>query len=59
MYSISPNNPYVYETEGEILLIEGKLDKAKEMWQRVLKIDPNYLNSHKSTLFEKLKDIDN
>ena len=58
MYSISPNNAYVYETEGEIFLIEGKIDKAKEMWQKVLKIDPNYLNSHKSTLFDKLKDIE-
>ena len=57
MYIISPNNPYVYETEGECFLIEGKIDKAKAMWQKVLKTDPDYLNSHTSTLYEKLKDV--
>lgn len=30
-----------YDSKGEIYLMEGKTDKAKEMWKKVLAIDPD------------------
>lgn len=34
------NNPNFYDSKGEIYLMEGKTDKAREMWDKVLQLNP-------------------
>lgn len=35
-----PSNPNFYDSKGEIYLIEGNLKMAREMWNKVLQLDP-------------------
>lgn len=39
--SKSPNQTNFYDSKGEIYLMEGKISKAKEMWEQILILDPN------------------
>lgn len=36
-----PGYPNFYDSKGEFYLMEGKMDKAKEMWAKVFALDPN------------------
>lgn len=36
-----PQHPNFYDSKGEFYLIEGELDKAKDMWEIVQTLDPN------------------
>lgn len=52
---IEPNVANNYDTKGEILLLIGDSEKAKQMWSKVIELDSSYLESNKSTLYEQLK----
>lgn len=40
------NNPNFYDSKGEIYLMEGKTDKAREMWNKVLQLNPQAIESN-------------
>ena len=51
-----PKEANLYDSKGEILLMMGDSDGALEMWKKVLKIDPNFLSTHStSVLYKELK----
>ncbi len=44
--SLLPDNANFYDSKGEILLMQGKNDEALEMWKKVLKLNPNFLDDY-------------
>lgn len=36
----NPNNPNFYDSKGEIYLLERNVEMAREMWNKVLQLDP-------------------
>lgn len=49
-----PKEANYYESKGEILLKQGNNDSALEMWNEVIRIDPNFLDNHNSELHRQL-----
>lgn len=44
--SICPDNPLFYYAKAKLFIKQYKRDKAKEMWEAVMKLDPNFLKNH-------------
>lgn len=44
--SLMPEEAEYYNTKGEILLMKGDEQRAVEMWQKVMELDPDFLSEH-------------
>lgn len=58
LYNLDSKDPYVYDVQGEIYLIKGDINKARKMWEKVLDLEPNYLDKiapESSVLHDKLQ----
>ena len=52
--SLDPDEPNLYDSKGEILLMKGDEKGALEMWKKVMDLDPVFLSKHNgSTDFHK------
>lgn len=49
-----PNEANYYDSKGEILYLMGNKKEAKEMWNKVVAIDPDFLQNHNSNLYRLL-----
>ena len=49
-----PEEPNYYDSKGEILYRKGDKKGAKDMWQKVVSLDPDFANAHNSTLYKLL-----
>ena len=59
LQKIDAKNPFFYDVQGEIFIIQGDIDKARKMWKKVLELDPNYSAVQNNTkLYEQLQAID-
>lgn len=54
--SIAHEKANYYDSKGEILLMKGDKKKAVKMWRKVLELDPEFLKTHVSDLYKKLKE---
>lgn len=54
---MEPNNADFYDSKGELLLDKGYKGKAVKMWEKVIELEPNYLDHHNGStpFYEKLK----
>ena len=52
---VAPDMANNYDTKGEILLLVGETEKAKQMWNKVIELEPKFIEFNKSTLYEQLK----
>lgn len=43
---IEPNNANYYDSKGEILLMQNRVDEATEMWFKVVEISPDFLRDY-------------
>ena len=43
---LMPLEAKFHDTKGEILLMQGKTNEALEMWNRVLELDPDFLDKY-------------
>ena len=51
-----PDEAYLYDSKGEILLMRGDTQGAVEMWQKVIEIDSDFLDEWGETeLYKQLK----
>lgn len=41
-----PNDANLYDSKGEILLMQGKNNEAVEMWKKVLELNPDFLKDY-------------
>ncbi len=55
---LMPEEPNYYDSKGEILLMKGDTDGARQMYDKVLELDTHFFENHESELFKKLQ-IDN
>lgn len=55
MIDLQPNNANNYDIKGEILLMKGNIDGAQKMWKKVIELDPKFLETNKSVVYEQLK----
>ena len=44
--ALMPDIADLYDTKGEILLMQGKNEEALEMWKKVLELSPDFLNDY-------------
>lgn len=44
--ALMPDNADLYDSKGEIFLMQGKTQEALEMWKKVLELNPNFLNDY-------------
>ena len=51
---LTPTDPNCYDSKGEILYNSGDVVSAKKMWDKVLELNPRYLDSCESELYKKL-----
>lgn len=49
-----PEEPNYYDSKGEILYRKGDKKEAKAMWQKVVSLDPDFAETHNSTLYKLL-----
>ena len=49
-----PEEPNYYDSKGEILYRTGDKKGAKDMWQKVVSLDPDFANTHNSDLYRLL-----
>ena len=54
-----PKFPNFYDSKGEFYLMEGKMDKAREMWEKVLMLDPNAEQRTDPLALAMMNSIDN
>ena len=54
---LMPEEADFYESKGEILMKKGDEQGAREMWQKVMELDPDFLskNGESSELYQMLK----
>lgn len=48
--SLFPDDPNLYDSKGEILWLKGSKKNAKQMWEIVNKISPNYYKENDTQL---------
>lgn len=55
--SIKPQNAKLYDFKGEVFLLQGKEQEALKMWQKVLELNPKFLDDYPegTNLFNGLK----
>lgn len=51
---LTPENANCYDSKGEILYNSGDVSAAKEMWDKVIEINSNYLENNESELYKLL-----
>ena len=51
-----PSEANFYDSKGEILLMMDKAQEAKQMWEKVMELDPQFLETHQSPLHKQLKE---
>ena len=44
--ALEPDNPNLYDSKGEFYLMQGRLSKARSMWNKVLETDSNFLDMY-------------
>ena len=44
--SLTPEDANLYDSKGEILLMQGKEQEALKMWQKVLELNPKFLDDY-------------
>jgi len=49
-----PKTANYYDSKGEFLYLKGDKKGAKEMWNKVISLDPDFLKSHDSNLYKLL-----
>lgn len=49
-----PQEANYYDSKGEILLMQGNLHDALEMWEKVISINPDFLDYYSSELHKQL-----
>lgn len=56
--SLCPKEANYYDSKGEILLMKGDKKGALKMWQKVLELEPDFVNNHDggSELYKQLKE---
>ena len=54
-----PKHPNFYDSKGEFYLMEGKIDKAKDMWQKVIALDPKAEQRTDPLAMAMMNSIDN
>ena len=54
--ALMPEEANYYDSKGEILLMKGDEQKALNLWQKVLELDPEFLKTHDSNLYKQLKE---
>ncbi len=52
--ALTPDNADLYDGKGEILYNSGEIEAAKVMWSKVIELNPNYLESSESELYNLL-----
>lgn len=52
--AIMPQEANLYDSKGEYLYKSGDKDGAKKMWEKVMELDPQFTDEHKSELFRLL-----
>ena len=53
---LMPEEADYYDSKGEILLMKGDEQEALKLWQKVLELDPDFLQTHDSDLYKQLKE---
>lgn len=56
---MSPSNILFYERKGEFYLMEGKADKAQELWSKLLKLDSKFTERLSPFAQAMMNSIDN
>lgn len=51
---IRPNEANYYDSKGEILYFMGDKKGAKEMWNKVITLEPDFMRNHNSNLYKVL-----
>ena len=52
---IEPQNTNLYDSKGEILLMQGDRDGAMKTWEKIMELDPSFAEKHpNSVLYSKL-----
>ena len=52
---IEPQDINLYDSKGEILLMQGDRDGAMKMWEKIMELDPSFAEKHPdSVLYTKL-----
>lgn len=51
----TPDDPNIYDSKGEILFLMGSYDEAIKMWEKVLELNPDFLKTTDSKLFQYLE----
>lgn len=54
-----PKQSKFYDSKGEFYLMEGKMDKAREIWEKVLALNPNAKQSQTIFALAMMNSIDN
>lgn len=49
-----PHEANYYDSKGEILYLMGNKKEAKEMWNKVISLEPDFLKNHDSNLYKML-----
>ena len=49
-----PKEANYYDSKGEILLMQGKEKEAVEMWEKVILLDPDFVETYNSELHHLL-----
>lgn len=52
-----PDDANIYDSKGEVFLMLEQYEQAKQMWDKVMELDPDFLKTHQSTLYTKLKEM--
>ena len=55
----TPTDSGGVESKGQFYLMEGKSDKAQEIWNKLVEIDPNFLQSNSAFALAMMNGIDN
>ena len=57
--ALMPDEAVLYDSKGEILLMQGKNEEALEMWKKVLELNPDFLkeNQDGTNLSNGLKEL--
>ena len=52
---MDPQNTNLYDSKGEILLMQGDRDGAMKTWEKIMELDPSFAEKHpNSVLYSKL-----
>lgn len=52
-----PEDANLYDSKGEMLMNLKEYELAKQMWDKVMELAPDFLKTHQSALYDGLKEI--